>query len=367
MSLGVDYVTGPPIATLKAARIDGNPISFVCRYLSEVNAQTQIKLLTNSEAKALSEAGIAIVSNYEWYASRATEGYAAGMQDAQIAASQHKACGGPLNRPIYFSVDADVSGEQTADYFRGVAVVIGIACTGAYGSYRVLKYLFDQGLIKWGWQTYAWSYGAWESRAHIQQYNNGQSIDGASVDFNRSIKSDFGQWMIGQGGEVEDMPLLLTDPMGKLFIQDKDNDQVWHCAKTAQQVIYAILAFYRQNQGQYGLPRTSEFKLPAYPNAKFQVFERAILVYNPQHDFDNPPGAGDVFLAHIDGGVGQQVIAKPIVDALNQQITVLKQQLADAQSKPAEDTSTIATLQTQLEQYKQAVASIETQLSALPK
>ncbi len=64
-SFGLDYVTGPPIADMKAAGV-----SFVCRYLSYVNSLTQVKLLTPGEAKALSAAGIAIVSNYEWYANR---------------------------------------------------------------------------------------------------------------------------------------------------------------------------------------------------------------------------------------------------------------------------------------------------------
>src|SRR6266699_2564480 len=189
MSFGIDYVTGPPVADLKAAGV-----TFVCRYLSFVNNLTQVKLLTDVEAKALGAAGIAIVSNYEWYADRALESAASGAADAHIAASQHANCGGPPSRPIYFSVDVDCDGAQTLDYFKGVASVIGLSRTGAYGSYRVLKYLFDMGAIEWGWQTYAWSYGQWEPRAHIQQYNNGMTMAGLSVDYDRSIKSDYGQW-----------------------------------------------------------------------------------------------------------------------------------------------------------------------------
>jgi hypothetical protein len=192
MAFGLDYVSGPPVAALKAAGV-----SFVCRYLSEVNPLTQVKLLTPGEAKTLSAAGISIVSNYEWYANRALEGFSSGAADARIALSQHTVCGGPSNRPVYFSVDVDCSGDQVATYFKGVASVLGLSRTGAYGSFRVLKYLFDAGLIQWGWQTYAWSYGAWEPRAHIQQYQNGMTVGGASVDYDRSIKSDFGQWRIG--------------------------------------------------------------------------------------------------------------------------------------------------------------------------
>lgn len=189
-TFGLDYVSGPPPAILKTAGV-----SFVCRYLSEVNPLTQGKLLTRTEATSLSNTGIALVSTFEWTATRALEGYNAGVQDAQIAAEQHATAGGPQDRPIYFSVDSDVAGEQVAAYFQGVASVIGIARTGAYGSYRVLKYLFNTGLIMWGWQTYAWSYGAWEPHAQIQQYQNSVALSGHSVDYDRATTRDFGQWL----------------------------------------------------------------------------------------------------------------------------------------------------------------------------
>ncbi len=219
MSFGLDFATGPPISAMKAAGV-----SFVCRYLSAVNVETRVKLLTPEEAHALSSAGIALISNYEWYASRALEGFAAGVADAKIAASQHAACGGPATRPIYFSVDEDVQGAQVAEYFRGVASALGLARTGAYGSYKVIKWLFDNHLIAWGWQTYAWSGGAWEPRAHIQQYANSQQMAGHSVDFDRSMKSDFGQWI--QGGTTH-MPIptewrddghTLTAPNGHVLV-----------------------------------------------------------------------------------------------------------------------------------------------------
>ena len=196
MLFGLDYVTGPPIADMLA---HDPPVAFVCRYLSAVNALTKQKLLSLDEAKTLSGAGLAIVSNYEWYADRALEGFASGVADAQIAAAQHTACGGPADRPIYFSVDFDATPAQlptVGSYFKGVASVIDLSRTAAYGPYEVIKYLFDNHLISWGWQTYAWSGGQWEPRAHIQQYNNGVTLAGLSVDYNRSMQSDFGQWTI---------------------------------------------------------------------------------------------------------------------------------------------------------------------------
>lgn len=191
-TFGLDYVSGPSPTTLKAMGV-----SFVCRYLSEANPLTQGKILTQGEAHSLGAAGIAIVSNFEWTAARALEGYDAGVQDAQIAASQHAAAGGPQDRPIYFSVDTNTTGSQVVAYFQGVTSVIGLSRTGAYGSYQVLKYLFDAGLISWGWQTYAWSYGAWEPRAQIQQYQNSMVWSGHEVDYDRVTVHDFGQWRAG--------------------------------------------------------------------------------------------------------------------------------------------------------------------------
>lgn len=211
---GLDYVTAPSIAAMQSAHV-----AFVCRYLSEVNDATKVKLLTPAEAKADSEAGIALVSNYEWYGNRAAEGFASGVYDAKIAAAQHTACGGAPDRPIYFSVDFD-TGTTSAiiDYFKGVASVIGLARTGAYGGYACIKGLLDAKAISWAWQTYAWSAGAWDARAHIRQYQNGVTFDGRSVDYDEAMMADYGQWFYGGGSMVptgwKDDGTTLTAPNG---------------------------------------------------------------------------------------------------------------------------------------------------------
>src|SRR5713226_5618813 len=177
MAFGLDYVSGPPIADMKTAGV-----AFVCRYIGYFSgykidevATPQGKVLTPGEAAALTSAGIALVSNWEWSANRAVQGRGAGEWDAGEADKIHGACGGPGSRPIYFSVDVNVPGQEVIAYFQGVASVIGLHRTGAYGSYAVLHELFNVGAITWGWQTYAWSAGAWEPRAHIRQYHNSVS------------------------------------------------------------------------------------------------------------------------------------------------------------------------------------------------
>ena len=63
---------------------------------------------------------------------------------------------------------------------------------GAYGGYHVIRGLFDQGLIQWGWQTSAWSKVSgklhWDPRAHLQQYRHDCSGGGLTqADVNRAM------------------------------------------------------------------------------------------------------------------------------------------------------------------------------------
>lgn len=207
MAFGVDYVSGPSPAALVIQKVN-----FACRYTGYFSgynlnniATTQGKVLTPGEAKALGQVGIALVSNYEWYANRALEGHNSGAWDAQVAQKIHAGCGGPSSKPIYFSVDFQATAAQMAeiiDYFHGIASVIGLERTGAYGSYLVIKALFDAGAIHYGWQTYGWSGGQWDPRANIRQYLNNMAIDRCSVDYNESMKPDFGQWIYGETGMI---------------------------------------------------------------------------------------------------------------------------------------------------------------------
>src|SRR6266568_298653 len=336
-SFVLDCVTGPPIADMKAANV-----SFVCRYTGYFSgyddthiATPQGKCLTPGEAKANSEAGISLVSNWEWDGLTPLTGYDAGVWEAQEANKIHLACGGPASRPIYFSVDTDASGEQVAPYFQGVAKAIGLPRTGAYGSYRLLKYLFDNNLIAWGWQTYAWSgilvngqwVTQWEPRAHIQQYINNVSFSGHSVDYNRSIKSDFGQWRIG-GPQI--MIDLSTPGVSNYFTAAQMG---WNCRQTGKNIHGEILATYQSygNSGlngltHLGLPLSNEVPLDTSGAVK-QYFERGCLVYDVAHKYDKPPGAGQVYTAHLYGGLGED----PLVPELQAQVAQLKTELSQTQ------------------------------------
>lgn len=224
---GLDY-TSEPVQIIKAL----NP-GFVCRYTGYFSgydttnvALQQGKCLYTAEADTLLANNIDIVSNFEWYSLRpsinnagsAAAANGAGQWDARVGNAIHIGCGGPVDAPIYFSVDYQTDGSDTVDYFKGVASVIGLPRVGAYGGFDCIKFLFDNNLITYGWQTYAWSNGQWDPRAHIHQYSNGNKIaGGGTVDFNESMKSYFGSWkgrktMIPQGWT--DDGTTLTAPNG---------------------------------------------------------------------------------------------------------------------------------------------------------
>lgn len=183
---GVDWAYGEiSPAALKAA---GK--SFVCRYLS----YTPSKNLDPQEARRYAEAGIDCVVVWETTAQRAIAGREAGIRDARRALSLAHQCGKPNSAPIFFAVDFEASGPEIRAYFEGTKSVLGVERNGAYSGRKAMTYLFDEKLIGYGWQTYAWSNGEWEKRAHLRQVENGVTLAGVEVDLDVSTARDFGQW-----------------------------------------------------------------------------------------------------------------------------------------------------------------------------
>lgn len=188
--LGADYSGSRP----SPAELAAAGVTWVSRYLSH----SAWKNLTRAEAEALSAAGISIVSNWETTTTRAEAGYAAGQQDARDALAQATACGMPPGRPIYFSVDADVSPSSVTPYFQGVNSVLNKVRTGVYGSTAVCRALLADGLVAWTWRTMStsWSGGA-GSPGEFNIVQTGGTIINSDVDVNHAQTSDFGQWTIG--------------------------------------------------------------------------------------------------------------------------------------------------------------------------
>ncbi|GAB3250432.1 DUF1906 domain-containing protein [Kineosporia babensis] len=191
MAQGVDYSFDRP--SPEAIKEAG--YSFAGRYL----APNRAKALSKAEADLLIRAGLDIFCVWQAYGDWEHDlsgGRDQGIVHAQQAAQQLRECGGPAESPIYFAVDFDAQKAQlptVGRYFQGVAQVLGVHRTGAYGGINTLKFLFDQHLISYGWQTYAWSRGKWDPRAQLRQVEMGK-VDNAAVDFNVAQNADFGQW-----------------------------------------------------------------------------------------------------------------------------------------------------------------------------
>ena len=215
---GIDYAWGRPGPTA----IKGIGAKFVCRYLSHDTG----KNLTAAEARSLSAAGIWIVVVWETTAQRSLAGKAAGAADAREADRQAKACGMPAGRPVYFAVDWDATPGQQATinaYLDGAASVLGRSRVGIYGGYYPVKRALDAGKAHWAWQTYAWSGGHWDGRAHIRQYSNGHQLVGVGVDYNHAMKADYGQWRVGAVPTPQEDDLPTADQLWSDRPDNKDD------------------------------------------------------------------------------------------------------------------------------------------------
>lgn len=190
---GVDYTGGANIAALVSA---GK--KFACRYGGPGG---DWKHITPAEAQALSAAGVAVVANAEKDAGGLVRGWAEGYEWASLAEAHFARCGMPAGRPIYFSVDFDVTSTQwaaVAAALRGAAEKLGgVHRVGVYGGRRAMAWARRDGVAQWFWQTLAWSGGLWEPGNHIEQYHNDVALAGIRLDLDRALVTDFGQWTTG--------------------------------------------------------------------------------------------------------------------------------------------------------------------------
>jgi LysM repeat protein len=171
----------PGGAALKAAGYTG-----VMRYFSHDTG----KNLSHDELVDYLNNGLDVGVCWESTATRGLSGAAAGAQDGADALAQAQAVG--YTGKIYATFDFDANDAQKptlAAYQDAFSKAVG--SRAAYGGYWVIKYLFDNGHIDYGWQTLAWSGGNVDPRAQL--YQNGQSDFNGGVDVNDVKKADFGQ------------------------------------------------------------------------------------------------------------------------------------------------------------------------------
>jgi hypothetical protein len=116
-----------------------------------------------------------------------------------------------------------------------------------------------------------------------------------------------------------------------------DSNQ-WTCKETKFTLHGEILAFYQSYGGNalcglthLGLPLSGETPVPNKPGIVWQAFERGVLIFDPDHIIDNPPGSGRVYMLHIDKGLGMD----PRIGQLSTQNAALANQVSTLQGENA--------------------------------
>lgn len=197
---GIDIAWARPTI----AQIKGTGATWVARYFSP----DITKNLTPSEVTSYTAAGLGIVTVWESTATRALQGFAAGVDDAKAARAQRASVGLPADMPIHFATDTDATWAQVAAYYQGVASVLGLSLVGCYGGLHVIEGAHSYG-IRYLWQTVAWSGGLWAPYATIRQ-PGGMTLNGGA-DYDMAETPDFGQFP--RPTPPKPAPHLLEDDM----------------------------------------------------------------------------------------------------------------------------------------------------------
>jgi hypothetical protein len=155
------------------------------------------------EARELTQAGLKIVSNYQFGKGETSDwlgGQPAGITHAKRGGELHSAAGGPAGAPIYASIDDNPSydqyKQQVAPYLRGWESVIGHQRVGVYGNSKVIDWALQDGLGAWFWQhNWGSPQGFVHPAAHLHQFEiDARKVAGVGVDLNNILKAQFGQW-----------------------------------------------------------------------------------------------------------------------------------------------------------------------------
>lgn len=130
----------------------------------------------------------------------------------------------------------------------------------------------------------------------------------------------------------EDIMIDLNNPtVASHFTTD---GSAWKCTNGFS-IHGEILEFYKQYGGMalcglsfLGLPLTLEVPISSRPGVVYQRYERGVLIYDPLHVIDMPPGLeqSHVYPMHIDSGLGQD----PRVSTLQSENGKLKALLASS-------------------------------------
>ncbi|MEK3761481.1 DUF1906 domain-containing protein [Paenibacillus sp. FSL P4-0338] len=200
MAAGVDTLN--VVSSSMANCLVSNGQTFVGRYYRPAASNFYSSRLQNAEARTISNAGLFIISIFQ-YNSR-TASYFTSSQahaDGATAVNQAVAAGQPSGTPIYFTVDYDAS---ASDLSNSIIPYLNIVKTytdsygyqlGIYGGYRTTTTVGAAIPGIYRWQASAWSSGQNDPNRRLYQYAIEQSICGGTFDKNES-NGNAGGWRL---------------------------------------------------------------------------------------------------------------------------------------------------------------------------
>ena len=159
-----------------------------------------VKDITPDESAALAAVGLGRVIVYQPRQSFVPGAGDSGDGAAAVALWQATEAGMPAGRPIYFAVDGDTSQldslmwAEINAFFAAAGDRLGVDRVGVYGGIHTIERLRAAGLATWYWQTFAWSAGQWADGLHLRQFDNNNPLCGGTVDYDRAMTRDYGQW-----------------------------------------------------------------------------------------------------------------------------------------------------------------------------
>ena len=198
----LDYAAG----VLSAADLKASGALGAIRYVSDRRPGGDWMLgkpIQLPEARDLYQAGLKIVSNYQYGKQDNADwlgGQDAGIVHAKRGWELHQAAGGPVAAPIYVSIDDDPSydqyKQQAAPYLRAWESVLGHQRVGVYGNSKVIDWALQDGIGSYFWQhNWGSPAGYTHPAANLHQVEiDKRQVAGVGVDVNEILQPQFGQW-----------------------------------------------------------------------------------------------------------------------------------------------------------------------------
>ena len=116
------------------------------------------------------------------------------------------------------------------------------------------------------------------------------------------------------------MTIDLSNPTVAAYF-DLVNSNQWQCKENGYTIHGAILAYYQGLGGNafcgltyLGLPKSNEIPLDS-SGSMMQIYERGLVYFDPNHKFDNPPGAGSVYHEHVPQAMNSAAKSEPLATA----------------------------------------------------